>query len=103
MVKNNKPKTFPKVVNIEKMRREKEKKGSFIALLINTRKAAHAIKHKICLLCQTKKMCVTTTGLCSSCYSNLTPQEKAVADREAQHKIIEIKVKDDRWKGSKDT
>ncbi len=102
MVKKKKQETFPKVINIGKIRQEKEKKGSLIALLKDTRKAALAIKHKTCLHCQTKKMCVNITGLCSSCYGNLTPEEKVVADKEAQHKIIEIKVKDDRWKNKND-
>jgi len=101
MVKKKKQETFPKVINITEIR--KEKQGSLVFLLKDTRKAALAIKHKTCLNCQTKKMCVNITGLCSSCYSNLTPEEKAVADKEAQHKIIEIKVTDDRWKDKTDT
>ena len=100
MVKKKKQGTFPKVINITEIR--KEKQGSLLFLLKDTRKAVLAIKHKTCLNCQTKKMCVNITGLCSSCYSNLTPEEKAVADNEAQHKIIEIKVTDDRWRDKTD-
>ena len=100
MVSKKKQETFPKVINITEIR--KEKQGSLVFLLKDTRKAALAIKHKTCLNCQTKKMCVNITGLCSSCYSNLTPEEKAVADNEAQHKIIEIKVTDDRWRDKTD-
>lgn len=102
-MKNNNQKKLDKVVHLGKIRKEKEEKGSLIALLKDTQKAAHAIQHKNCLLCQNKKMCVNTTGLCASCYSNLNPQEKAVADREALHKNIEIKVTDDRWEDLLDT
>jgi len=63
MVKKKKQETFPKVINIGKIRQEKEKKGSLIALLKDTRKAALSIKHKTCLHCQTKKMCVNITGM----------------------------------------
>jgi len=101
MVKKKKQEAFPKVINITEIR--KEKQGLLVLLLKDTRKTALAIKHKTCLNCQTKKMCVNITGLCSSCYSNLTPEEKAVADKEAQHKIIEIKVTDDRWKDKTDS
>jgi len=96
-VKNSDQKKQGKVVQIEKARKKKEEKGSIIALIKNTRKAALAIQSKTCLLCQTKKLCVNITGLCSACYNNLIPNEKKVADLEAQHKTIEVKVTDDRW------
>jgi len=103
MVKNSRQKTPNKIFHIERIRKEKEEKGSLIALLKDTHKAVRAIRDKTCLICKTKKLCVTTTGLCSACYDNLTFKEKAVADREAQHKIIEIKVTDNRWQDTKDT
>lgn len=99
---NNKQKNFNKVIQIEKIRKEKEAKGTIVTLLKDTRKAAFAIQDKICLLCQSKKMCVNTTGLCAQCYSNLGPKEKKLADREAQHKTIEIKITDDRWEDLQD-
>jgi hypothetical protein len=43
-------------------------------------------------------MCVDKTGVCASCYdSELTKEERAIADKEADHKHIHIKVTDDRW------
>ena len=101
MKQNNKRKSS-KVVHIGKIRKEKEGKGSIIALLKNTRKAALAIQNKTCLLCQTPKICVNKTALCAVCYNNLNPKEMKVADREAQHKTIEVKVTDDRWKDPED-
>ena len=100
MAKKKNQDTSSKVINITDVRQEKQR--SIVVLLKDTRKTALAIKHKTCLNCQTKKMCVNITGLCSLCYSNLTPEERAVADKEAQHKIIEIKVTDDRWKDNTD-
>ena len=96
-MKNSDQKKQGKVVQIEKARKKKEEKGSIIALIKNTRKAALAIQSKTCLLCQTKKLCVNITGLCSACYNNLIPNEKNLANLEAQHKTIEVKVTDDRW------
>ena len=75
-----------------KIYEKKEEKGSIVALIKDTRKAVLAIQSKTCLLCQTKKLCVNRTGLCSACYNNLTPNEKKVAALEAQHKTIEVKV-----------
>lgn len=95
-------KNAPKVVNIDSIRQKKGGKVSRIALLHDTRQASHAIQHKTCLLCRERKLCVNKTGLCAACYSALSPREKQVADEEAQHKIIEISVTDDRWKRDKD-
>lgn len=102
-MKYNNQKKSTKVVHIEKIRKEREEKGSIIALLKDTRKAALAIQNRTCLICHTKKLCVNKTGLCAACYHNLSPKEKKGADKEAQHKIIEIKVIDDRWEDSEDT
>jgi len=101
-VKNNKQEKYHKVVYIGKRRKKKEEKGSIMALLKDTRKAALAIQDRTCLLCQTKKLCVNKTGLCASCYNNLSLEEKKAADREAQHKTVEVKVTDDRWKDLQD-
>ena len=87
-----------KVVDIETVRKGKRQKGTATAMLSDTHLAARAIQNKTCLMCQAQKLCVNKTGLCASCYSALSPREKRVADREAAHKIIEVKVKDDRWK-----
>jgi hypothetical protein len=102
-MKSNNKKKCAKVVHIGKIRKEKEEKGSIIALVKDTHKATLAIQDKICLICQTKKLCVNKTGLCASCYNNLNPKEKKVADREAKHKTIEVKVTDDRWEDLEDT
>lgn len=96
-MKNSDQKKQGKVVQIEKARKKKEEKGSIIVLLKDTRKTALAIQSKICLLCQTKKLCVNRTGLCSACYNDLILNEKKIAELEAQHKTIEVIVTDDRW------
>ena len=87
-----------KVVKIESARKKKQEKSSLMPLLTDTVKSAFAIQNKTCLLCNTKKMCVNKTGLCASCYNELSPREKKIADDEAQHKNIIVKVTDDRWK-----
>jgi len=87
-----------KVVDIETVRKGKRQKGTASAMLSDTHLAARAIQNKTCLICQAQKLCVNKTGLCASCYSTLSPREKRVADREAAHKMIEVKVTDDRWK-----
>ena len=74
------------------------KKSGTIQLLRDTQAAAKSIAAHICLICNTKKMCVNKTGVCTSCYDTvLTAEEKKVADEEAQHKTIKIVVTDDRW------
>ncbi len=87
-----------KVVDIETVRKGKKQKGTATAMLSDTHLAARAIQNKTCLMCHAQKLCVNKTGLCASCYSTLSPREKRVADREAAHKMIEVKVTDDRWK-----
>jgi hypothetical protein len=96
-MKNSNQKKRDKVIYIEKARKKKEEKGSITVLLKDSRKVVRAIQSKTCLLCQTKKMCVNKTGLCSGCYHSLIPREKSVAEQEAKHKIIEVKITDDRW------
>lgn len=96
-MKNSDQQKRCKVVHIEKARKKKEEKGSITVLLKDTRKVVRAIQNKTCLLCHTRKLCVNKTGLCSGCYNDLIPREKRVADQEAKHKIIEVKVTDDRW------
>jgi hypothetical protein len=74
------------------------KKSGTIQLLRDTQAAAKGIAARICLICNTKKMCVNKTGVCTSCYDTvLTAEEKKVADEEAKHKTIKIVVTDDRW------
>ena len=92
-----------KVVNIDTIRKQKRGKGSLRALLLDTHQAAQAIQQKTCMLCHARKLCVNKTGLCASCYGELSPKEKQIADREAQHKIIEVTVTDDRWNSENDT
>ncbi len=93
MAKKNQEKNH-KVISIGSARKVKD---SLSPMLTDTKKAALAIQDKTCLLCHTKKMCVNLTGLCASCYDSLSAKEKLIADREAQHKTIEITVTDDRW------
>ena len=91
-----------KVVSIDTIRKKKRGKGSLRALLLDTYQAAQAIQQKTCMVCHARKLCVNKTGLCASCYSELSPKEKHIADREAQHKIIEVTVTDDRWDSEND-
>ena len=74
------------------------KKSVTIQLLRDTQAAAKSIAAHICLICNTKKMCVNKTGVCTACYDMaLTAEEKKIADEEAKHKTIKIVVSDDRW------
>jgi len=102
-VKKRVQKNDRKVVNIATVRAKKRGKGSVLELLNDTRQVAHAIQDKTCLQCHSRKLCVNKTGLCASCYSALSPKEKQVADQEAQHKIIEVTVTDDRWDNENDS
>ena len=92
-----------KVVNIDTVRAKKRGKDSVLELLNDTRQVAQAIQNKTCLQCHSRKLCVNKTGLCASCYSALSTKEKQVADQEAQHKVIEVTVTDDRWDNENDT
>ena len=86
-----------KVVHLEQVRRIRTGEGSIFAILKDTKRIAMAIERRTCVLCDTMKMCVNRTGLCGACYLNLSPKEKKIADEEAEHKKIELKVADDRW------
>jgi hypothetical protein len=90
------------IISLEKARKEKEGKDSIIPFLKDTRKVARAIQSRTCLFCHVNKMCVNKTGLCATCYSDLASSEKRVADKEAEHKIIQVNVIDDRWKKKKE-
>ena len=87
-----------KVVHLEQVRRIRTGEGSIFAILKDTKRIAMAIERRTCVLCDTMKMCVNKTGLCAACYLTLNPKEKKIADEEAKHKKIELKVTDDRWK-----
>jgi hypothetical protein len=85
------------VIHLEQVRRIRTGEGSIFAILKDTKRIAMAIEQRTCILCNTMKMCVNKTGLCAACYLNLSPQEKKIADEEAKHKKIRLKVTDDRW------
>lgn len=100
-VKKRVQKNDTKVVSLDTVRKKKGGGGPIRALLLDSRQAAHAIERKTCMLCHARKLCVNKTGLCASCYSTLGPKEKQTADHEAQHKIITVTVRDDRWNSEK--
>ena len=87
-----------KVVHLKDVWKARRKEGTVIAILKDTKRIATAIEKRTCVLCDIMKMCVNQTGLCAACYLNLNGREKKVADEEAGHKKIELKVTDDRWK-----
>ena len=91
-----------KIVHLEQVRRIRTGGGSIFAILKDTRRIAIAVQQRTCVLCNTMKMCVNRTGLCAACYLNLDPKEKKIADEEAKHKKIELKVTDDRWGKTED-
>jgi hypothetical protein len=91
-----------KVVRMEEIWKKKGKVGSIVALLSDTKRIVSAIQTRRCALCNTVKMCVNKTGLCSACYLDLSPKEKKVADAEARHKKIKLIVSDDRWERAED-
>ncbi len=75
-----------------------KKRSSTAELLRNSQRIAKAISVRTCVLCNVKKSCVNKTGVCSYCFDNvLTPEERSIAEEEAEHKIIKIQVIDDRW------
>jgi len=86
-----------KIVQLEQVRKARSGEGSVFAILKDTKRIAMAVQQRTCVLCNTMKMCVNRTGLCGACYLNLSPKEKKIADDEAKHKTIELKVTDDRW------
>jgi hypothetical protein len=86
-----------KIVHLEQVRKVRRGEGSVFAILKDTKRIAMAIQQRTCVLCNMMKMCVNRTGLCAACYLNLSPKEKKIADEEAKHKKVELKVTDDRW------
>jgi len=86
-----------KIVQLEQVRKARSGEGNMFAILKDTKRIAMAIQRRTCALCNTMKMCVNRTGLCAACYLNLSAKEKKIADEEAKHKKIELKVTDDRW------
>ena len=91
-----------KIVKLEDIWRERGHKRSIMAILKDSKRIAMAIQKRTCALCNTAKNCVNKTGLCVSCYRDLSPRQKKVADEEAQHKRVEFIVTDDRWKMPED-
>ena len=91
-----------KIVKLEDIWRTRGHKGSIMAILKDSKRIAVAIQKRTCALCNTAKNCVNKTGLCVSCYQDLSPGQKRVADEEAQHKRVEFIVTDDRWKMPED-
>lgn len=91
-----------KIVKLEDIWRARGHKRSIMAILKDSKRIAMAIQRRTCALCNTAKNCVNKTGLCVSCYRDLSPRQKKVADEEAQHKRVEFIVTDDRWKMRED-
>jgi hypothetical protein len=91
-----------KIVKLEDIWRARGRKRSITTILKDTKRIAMAIQKRTCVLCDTAKNCVNKTGLCVSCYRDLSPRQKKVADEEAQHKRVEFFVTDDRWKMPED-
>ena len=91
-----------KVIRLDEVWKARGKAGDLAVTLRDSRRVAEAIRKRICILCEKTKMCVNKTGLCAACYLNLDPREKSVADEEARHKRIELRVIDDRWGGKED-
>ncbi len=87
----------PKVVRLEQIRKSRGKEDHIVAILKDMKRIAMAIEKRTCVLCNTTKVCINKTGLCTACYSKLSPREKGVADEEARHKKIHLTVADDRW------
>ncbi|MBW2004661.1 MAG: hypothetical protein JRI72_08615 [Deltaproteobacteria bacterium] len=86
-----------KIVQLEQVRKARSGEGSVFAILKDTKRIAMAIQQRTCVLCNNMRMCVNKTGLCAACYLNLSPKEKKIADEEARHKKVELKITDDRW------
>ena len=84
------------LVSLDSIR--ERKKTPFIQVLKDTRRVVEAIAERTCLVCNSKKACVTKTGVCSNCFENeLSADEKKVAISESIHKTIKVQVMDDRW------
>ncbi|MBW2310407.1 MAG: hypothetical protein JRF35_04955 [Deltaproteobacteria bacterium] len=92
-----------KVIRLDEVGKARGKAGGLTATLRDSKRVAEAIRQKTCIICGKTKMCVNKTGLCAACYLNLDPREKSVADEEARHKRVELRIIDDRWGGNEDT
>jgi len=85
---------------------DRKKTREVIKLLRTRSLVIQAIEEGICLICSRKTslfremgfITAYTSGLCPSCYRELSVEEKIVANYEASHKQIIIKVVDDREK-----
>ncbi len=85
---------------------DRKKTREIIALLKNRKLVIQAIEEGVCLICNRKTslfremgfITAYTSGLCPTCYRELSVEEKLVANYEASHKQIIIKVVDDRDK-----
>ena len=86
-----------KIVHLEEIWKARKEGDRIVAILKDTKRIATAVEKRTCVLCETRKMCVNKTGLCTACYLKLTAEEKKVADEEARHKQIKFTVTDDRW------
>ena len=86
-----------KVIRLNEVWKARGKVRNLVAALRDSKRVAEAIRQRTCILCEKTKMCVNKTGLCASCYLNLAPLERDIADEEARHKRVELKVIDDRW------
>ena len=91
-----------KIVRLEDIWRARGHKWSVMAILKDSKRIARAVEKRTCVLCNTAKNCVNKAGLCVSCYRDLSPRQRTVADEEAQHKKVEFIVTDDRWKNPED-
>ena len=95
-MRNQKIKAKSNILSLDEIRAKK--RSTTAELLKDSRKTASAISTRTCIICSTKKSCVSKAGVCSYCFENvLTPEEKMIAEEEAKHKIIKIQVTDDRW------
>ena len=85
---------------------DRKKMREVIKLLRDRKLVIQAIEEGVCLICSRKTslfremgfITAYTSGLCPSCYRELSVEEKLVASYEASHKQIIIKVIDDREK-----
>jgi hypothetical protein len=83
---------------------DRKKMREIIKLLKDRSLVIQAIEEGVCLICGRKTslfremgfITAYTSGLCPTCYRGLSVEEKLVANYEASHKQIIIKVMDDR-------
>lgn len=83
---------------------KKRKTRDTIRLLKDRKRVIKAIEEGVCLLCGRKTslfkemgfITAFTSGLCPLCFRKLSPEERLIANSEASHKKIFLKVIDDR-------